>query len=170
MTKTFACRRERVTDEPTRILALRQEGRKPVPFRLAPLVCPERAIQFHPLAPPAWRLSNRPTRIPVPEAEPAKHQDSTSELRLELAMTIAWSITCAVLVPVACLGLVLWLEHLEDSLAEALQGLAAGDVQGSLLMAEEPEPSPPEEAPVTASPAEAVPQCDDSWNLAATAN
>ena len=85
-------------------------------------------------------------------------------------MTIAWSITCAVLVPVACLGLVLWLEHLEDSLAEALQGLAAGDVQGSPLLAEEPEPSPPEEAPVTASPAEAVPQCDDSWNLAATAN
>lgn len=85
-------------------------------------------------------------------------------------MTIAWSITCAVLVPVACLGLVLWLEHLEDSLAEALQGLAAGDVQGSPLMAEEPEPSPPEEAPVTASPAEAVLQCDDSWNLAATAN
>lgn len=112
-------------------------------------------------------------------------------------MTIAWSITCAVLVPVACLGLVLWLEHLEDSLAEALQGLAAGDVRGSLSMTGQPEPEgpaepqhgeddtavpppdvehsgldqpPAEDAPVTTSPPEAVLQCDDSWNLAASAN
>lgn len=49
-------------------------------------------------------------------------------------MTFAWSITCAALVPVACLGLVLWLERLEDSLAEALQVLAAGDVQSSPSM------------------------------------
>lgn len=45
-------------------------------------------------------------------------------------MTIAWAITSAVLVPIACLGLVLWLERLEDSLTEALQAAGVGDVAG----------------------------------------
>ena len=112
-------------------------------------------------------------------------------------MTIAWSITCAVLMPVACLCLVLWLEHLEDSLAEALQGLAAGDVRDSLSVAGQSEPGgpaepehvdhepavplpdvedpgldqpPPGDAAVTPSPPGAVLQCDASWNLAASAN
>lgn len=71
-------------------------------------------------------------------------------------MTIAWSITCAALVPVACLALVLWLEHLEDSLADALRGLADTDTQGSPSLAGEPGPVTPEVAPVTTSPPEAV--------------
>lgn len=111
-------------------------------------------------------------------------------------MTFAWSITCAVLVPVACLGLVLWLEHLEDSLAEALQVLAVGDVQSSpstepgpdgLPASQHAEQDPPAPlpdvehsdpgevtpdgaAPVTTSPPGAVLQCDDSRDLAASAN
>lgn len=45
-------------------------------------------------------------------------------------MSIAWSITYAALVPVACLGLLLWLAHLEDGLTPTSEGAEIASLAG----------------------------------------